>query len=744
MMKKVESLSTSRQIPSDAQILACLRSTFGYTSFRPFQHEIVRSILGGQDVFVLMPTGGGKSLCYQLPALLLDGLTVVVSPLIALMKDQVDSLQALGIAATYINSSLDSSEIGRRQASVARGDVKLLYVAPERLMMPGFLHLLGTIPVALFAIDEAHCISEWGHDFRPEYRELTRLRALFPSTTLGAFTATATSRVQSDIKTQLGLENAASFRGSFNRSNLFYEVRPKRDAYAQLVAYLRARGPASGIIYCQSRARTESLAAQLRADGFAADAYHAGLENEERRRRQDAFTRDDTQIIVATIAFGMGIDKPDVRFVVHYDLPKNLEGYYQESGRAGRDGEPSDCILFYSPGDAIKHRHFIDEKPSARERQVALRQLRQMDDWAASTTCRRRALLAYFDERFDGQAGPCCDVCRAPASDVDDTVPAQMFLSCVKRTGERFGSAHVIAVLRGSRAERILRLGHDKLSTYGIGRERSVEEWRHLAHELLRLGYIRQDEDEFNAVKLTERGLRVLLKREPVTIAAPRIAASTSDPSATQPHVELFERLRALRKRLADERGVPPYVIFHDTTLREIAAALPRDRRQLLRIPGVGERKMLDYGDAFLSCVADYVGEFGATPATPIAPLPTGAGRPRQREGGLTPTVLTSLRLFEEGRSVDEIAVLRELTPRTIEEHLVAALEAGERVEIGRLVDDEKRQAIEAAIVEVGPERLKPIAERLGSEYSYGEIALVRAALASTSKRLLRLREPTR
>ncbi len=406
----VEASRAAARHAGEMNIRACLKATFGYTSFRPLQEDIVRSILAGRDVFVLMPTGGGKSLCYQLPALLLDGMTVVVSPLIALMKDQVDSLEALGVSATYVNSSLDASEIGRRQAAVARGEVKLLYVAPERLMMPGFLRLLAATGVAFFAIDEAHCISEWGHDFRPEYRELARLRALFPGTALGAFTATATTRVQADIRAQLGLQSAASFRGSFNRPNLFYEVRPKHDAYGQLVRYLRGRDRSSGIVYCQSRARTEQLAAQLSADGFAAVAYHAGLESEERRGRQDAFIKDDVQIVVATIAFGMGIDKPDVRFVVHYDLPKNLEGFYQESGRAGRDGEPADCILFYGPGDAVKHRHFIDEKPSAIERQVALRQLRQMDEWAAGTTCRRRALLAYFDESFDGQAGPCCDV----------------------------------------------------------------------------------------------------------------------------------------------------------------------------------------------------------------------------------------------------------------------------------------------------------------------------------------------
>lgn len=718
----------------DPDILASLKSTFGYTSFRPLQEDIVRSVLAGRDVFVLMPTGGGKSLCYQLPALLLDGMTVVVSPLIALMKDQVDGLEALGVAATYINSSLDSAEVGRRQASVARGEVKLLYVAPERLMMPGFLHLLEATNVAFVAIDEAHCISEWGHDFRPEYRELARLRGIFPRTTLGAFTATATTRVQTDIKSQLGLQKAASFRGSFNRPNLFYDVRPKPGAYDQLVRYLRERGPSSGIIYCQTRARTEQIAKQLSSDGFSAVAYHAGLENDERQRRQDRFIKDDVPIIVATIAFGMGIDKPDVRFVVHYDLPKNLEGYYQESGRAGRDGEPSDCILFYGPGDAVKHRHFIDEKPTEIERQVALRQLRQMDDWAAGATCRRRALLAYFDEPFDRQDGPCCDLCRSPSVEEDFTVPTQMLLSCIVRTGERFGVAHLTAVLRGSRNERILRLGHDKLSTHGIGRDRSETEWRHLIRELIRKGYLRQAEEEFSAIKLTETGRAALFRRELVILAAPRLITAAVETSVPSPRADLFEQLRALRKQLADERGVPPYVIFHDAALRQMASELPTSRSEMLRVQGVGERKARDYGEAFLACIGAYAEETGARPE---AALPLATPRPRRSgDGGPSATILRTLELFNEGQSVEEIAASRGLTARTIEGHLGEAIEAGESVDLDRLIPADKRQAIEAVIDRVGAQYLKPILEQLGEGFTYGEITLVRAALERKSKAL--------
>src|SRR5262245_60375490 len=469
--------------PADELLRARLKEIFGFDDFRPLQRQVVDAVLRRRDVFVLMPTGGGKSLCYQLPALLMDGLVVVISPLIALMKDQVDKLVAAGIAATYINSSLDGDEIQRRYGAVARGAVKLLYVAPERLTAPSFMRLLERAPIAFFAVDEAHCISEWGHDFRPEYRELRRLRELFPGVPVAAFTATATARVQADIVAQLGLESATLFKGSFNRPNLHYAVRPKGATYEQLRAYLWGRRHQSGIIYCQARATTEEVARKLRLDGVDAAAYHAGLESDERQRVQEAFQRGEVAVIVATIAFGMGIDKPDVRFVIHYDLPKNLEGYYQESGRAGRDGDPSDCVLLFNYGDIGKHEHFIRQKATEAEQAIARQQFRRIADWAQSSTCRRRLLLAYFDEPFDGQDGPCCDICSNPSDREDYTVAVQKYLSCIKRTGERFGMTYIVDVLRGSREERILRAGHDKLSTYGIGKDLPKEEWQWLARQ---------------------------------------------------------------------------------------------------------------------------------------------------------------------------------------------------------------------------------------------------------------------
>lgn len=643
---------------ADARVLGTLRSVFGYPEFRPLQEDIVRSILLGRDVFVLMPTGGGKSLCYQLPALLLDGATVVISPLIALMKDQVDALGARGISATFINSSLSGPEIGRRQAAVARGDVRIVYVAPERLMMPGFLRLLSSVKVALFAIDEAHCISEWGHDFRPEYRELTQLRDLYPASTLAAFTATATPRVQADIVSQLRLADAARFRASFNRSNLFYEVRPKRNAFSELIAILEESGEGPGIVYCLTRNGTEDLAQSLQARGFAAAAYHAGLTSDERRLRQEAFIAGEIRIVVATIAFGMGIDKANVRFVVHYDVPKNLEGFYQESGRAGRDGEPSRCILFYSYGDVAKHEYFIGQKATESEQRVARQQLRAVVDWAESATCRRRRLLDYFDESFDEQIGPCCDLCRDPPSLVDRTVQAQMFLSCVKRTGERFGAAYVVDVLWGSNSERIRRFGHDRLSTYRIGRDHSKEEWIQLARQLLSAGYVRRAEDEFNALKLTNAGNGVLFERQVVLLPAP---------VAKPP-----------RRSGSMETGSP------------------------------------------------------VVAASPIVPA-----------RGISATVRRTLELFAEGFGPDEIAERRQLSARTIEQHLAQAIEAGEQVDLVRLVSAEHQAAIATAIAEIGPDLLKPIFEQLGGACSYGEIGFVRAAVRAAASSVSAVWIPT-
>ena len=770
---------------------AALERTFGYTTFRPLQEEVVSAVLAGRDTFVLLPTGGGKSLCYQLPALLSEGVTVVVSPLIALMQDQVDQLDALGVPATFINSTLTPGEASRRMDATRRGLYKLVYVAPERLVTSGFLTLLDNSRVARFAIDEAHCISEWGHDFRPEYRTLSQLRQRYPDVPMIALTATATRRVQADILRQLALREPATFRGSFNRANLFYEVQPKRDASKQLREFLRARRDQSGIIYCFSRRRTEELAERLRADGFKATAYHAGLEGDERERRQRAFIRDDVQIMVATIAFGMGIDKPDVRFVIHYDLPKSLEGYYQESGRAGRDGEPAHCLLFFGRGDLAQHARFIDEKPPA-EREAAKRQLAQMAAWAGNAVCRRQALLAYFDEALDAAPGRCCDVCDGGGAAIeqrDYTAEARKLLGTVRRSGERFGAAHIVEVLRGTASEKVLKFGHDRLPAYGWGAAISARAWRHIVDELAREGYLLVDADHYNALKLTDRGYAVLKEGIEVLLAAPpsslkRERAAPAFADLAERDVELFESLRGLRKKIADERAVPPYVVFSDRSLRQMAADRPTSLAAFKQVNGVGEHKAAEFGPAFLLAIRAH--ETAAEPVSSAQAPSTAGGAESHRDekratarrssgsGGqsvgaaytrllaavfpedatrriadweakdtgqarpavdaegealsaaLGATAARTLQLHRRGLGLQAIADQRALAPSTIVGHLVRAHAAGEVIDLDLLVPTDKQSVIRAALAEAVDNRIVPVLEQLGDGYTYDEIRLVR------------------
>ena len=591
------------------------REHFGHDQFRPLQREIVQNALAGQDVFVPMPTGGGKSLCFQLPALMREGLTIVVSPLIALMKDQVDALQASGIPATYLNSTLDREEAKARWRGLHRGEYRMLYVAPERLMLDAFLERALNWDIAQFAIDEAHCISEWGHDFRPEYRELKKLRKHLPDVPIMALTATATERVRADVIKELKLRDPRFYVASFNRPNLTYRVVPKTAPYEQLLAFIRSRPNDSGIVYCASRKSTESLARNLNEDGVSAKPYHAGLTNVERTKHQDAFLRDDVRVITATIAFGMGINKPNVRFVVHYDLPKNLESYYQETGRAGRDGLPSECILLFRPSDVAKQLHFIDEK-SEKEARIARAQLQQMVHYAETRECRRGVLLEYFGEKFLPQSCDSCDNCLQPRETFDGTVHAQKFLSCVYRIHARhgfgFGLGHVVDVLRGADTEAIRQRGHNELSTYGIGGELKRGEWQAIGRELLRLGLVECAPGKFATLSLTPAGLEALRKRTSIVLTKQiEIAekAARRKPGAIECDEVLFERLRALRRQLADERGVPAYIIFSDVSLREMARNYPTNSTEFRRIPGVGEQKLKDFGEAFLSEIRSHSAE---------------------------------------------------------------------------------------------------------------------------------------
>ncbi len=601
-------------VTSDLDLV--LKRTFGYSSFRPLQREICEASLAGRDVFALLPTGGGKSLCFQIPALTRGGLTVVVSPLIALMKDQVDQLQASGVAATFLNSTLDADEARSRLRGLHRNEYRLLYVAPERLMLDGWSENLKKWNVTCLAIDEAHCVSEWGHDFRPEYRQISKLRAALPEVPAMALTATATARVRRDIITHLKLREPEVFVASFNRPNLTYRVVPKDQPLKQIIDFVRKREHESGIIYCASRAATERVADGLAGRGFAARPYHAGLDAAERARNQEAFLRDDTRIICATIAFGMGINKPNVRWVIHHDLPKNIEGYYQETGRAGRDGLPGDCLLLFSAGDIAKQTHFLDEMTNEQEREVARAQLRQIVHYAENSSCRRAELLAYFGERFPLDNCGACDNCAEPRETYDGTIVAQKFLSCIYRIAQnsRFGVGmnHVIEVLTGADTDKIRRWAHDRLTTYGIGRELSRPAWSAVGRELMRLGYVGVAEGEFATLELTEEGMNVLRSRQPITLTKPMDLpkakrATTRREGEIACDEILFARLRALRKELADERRVPAYVVFGDATLRAMARHYPESVEQMEGIPGVGEKKRAEFGEVFAAEVADYL-----------------------------------------------------------------------------------------------------------------------------------------
>ena len=602
-------------VAAEKSWLELLKRYFGFTSFRPLQREIIGDTLAGRDVFALLPTGGGKSLCFQLPALLRPGLTVVVSPLIALMKDQVDALQAAGIGATFLNSTLASGESRQRLRSLHRHEYRLLYVAPERLMLPGVLDDLQKWNVNLIAVDEAHCISEWGHDFRPEYRQLSNLRGVFPNVPMMAMTATATERVRADIINLLQLRQPSCFLASFNRPNLNYRVAPKAGPAAQALEFLRARQGDSGIIYCQSRKRTEALAAHLARHGISARPYHAGLTPGERNEHQELFLRDEVRVMCATIAFGMGINKPNVRFVIHYDLPKNIEGYYQETGRAGRDGLPGECLLLFSPGDVVKQQRFIEEKDPD-EQQIAREQLRQVVHYAESRACRRAELLRYFGETYPSDNCGGCDNCLSPRATFDGTLAAQKLLSCVYRIGQqsRFGAGlrHVVEVLTGADTEKIRSRGHRQLSTYGIGREHTLAQWQAIGRELIRMGCLRQAPGKFPTLELTDDGLAALRERKKIMLTKPMAAPppapeKTPRAGAIACDEDLFERLRRLRKALADERLVPAYIVFSDVALRQMARYYPANDGEFSRISGVGEKKLHEYGAVFLAEIAAHL-----------------------------------------------------------------------------------------------------------------------------------------
>jgi len=827
---------------SKNEMSSVLEKNFGYTSFRPNQEEAIQTLLDGRDVFVLMPTGGGKSLCYQIPALMKDGTAVVISPLISLMKDQVDSLTANGISAAYLNSTLSESESADIKGRLLSGDLKILYVAPERLMMGSMLSLLKKIKISLFAIDEAHCVSEWGHDFRPEYRKLSELKDKFPNVCIAALTATATERVRKDIIHVLRLENPIVKISSFNRPNLSYQIVEKKDVMEQLDAYIRKNRNKSGIIYCQSRDAVERLALRLTKSGFSALPYHAGLSDDKRSRNQDRFIRDDVDIIVATVAFGMGIDKPDVRFVIHYDLPKNLESYYQETGRGGRDGLECECILFFSRGDWHKIRFLIEKKPSKKERDLAFQQLAQIISYCESTDCRRNVLLRYFGEDITEPCGN-CDSCFHPRTKVDNTKEACLLLECIDQTGQRFGLSHVVDVLYGARTQKVKDMRHDRLNIHGAGKAVSKTEWKRIGNELIQAGYMSVSGEKYPIVKLNVNSRKIMANELEVKLTEPPISKISKgktvlpsssgqpaelitaeeddyfDENETYDEIEqisdesesgaviyngrkltlsdeiddyieppkkaaalkkeivsaeskpekkkpaklptakkadkgkfdsvLFSRLRELRKRIALDKNLPPYIIFADTSLRQMATDFPTDDASFLKIIGVAEYKLQKYGGLFINEIADYLGE-AEMPQTPDSEKKPAKENKTETEPELLEIepderfseddLKKTHGLFSQGLSVSEISEIRGIPIQKVSEHLeeLIALEKIDNLDF--LISEKKQKEITETITKLQIEFTEKmmnsiVIEKTESKCSEEEIRLMKSLLIAEMKR---------
>jgi ATP-dependent DNA helicase RecQ len=699
--------------------LQILRTVFGYDSFRGLQSQIIERLVAGGDALVLMPTGGGKSLCYQIPALVRPGTGVVVSPLIALMQDQVEALRQLGVNAAFLNSTLALEDQRQVERQFLSGELDLLYVAPERLTTDRFLATLEQARISLFAIDEAHCVSQWGHDFRADYWQLSLLHQRFPEIPRIALTATADERTRQEIIVRLGLEEAQVFCSGFDRPNIRYTIASKQNARAQLLHFLRAEHPDdAGIVYCLSRRKVEETAEYLSSQGFTALPYHAGLSNEERQRNQRRFLMEDGVIVVATIAFGMGIDKPNVRFVAHLDLPKSLEAYYQETGRAGRDGQPSDAWMVYGLQDVITLRRMVeDSEADELHKRVERHKLEAMLGFCEVTSCRRQALLRYFGEELEKPCGN-CDTCLSPPSTWDGTEAARKALSCVYRTHQRFGAHHIIDVLLGKTSERIERLGHSHLSTWGIGKELDEKQWLSVFRQLITLGYLAVDYEAHGALKLTEncrpvlRGEAELRLRRDEEKKVSRQKAPANASLADPDNYRLWEALRTLRKRLADEQNVPAYVIFQDSVLLDMVQRRPQSLSELGRLSGIGERKLERYGADFLALLREH----GAAPP----PKPA-----------MNDTVGETLKLFRLNMDVEQIAERRGLKTSTIYEHLATAIQLGlvESKDAVDLPEDEAAliEKLWRGLPEEERRGLKPLYEAFDGKYEYGLLRCLRA-----------------
>jgi len=764
-----------------------LNSIFGFKTFLPDQEDIIRSILDHRDVFAVLPTGGGKSLCYQLPAKILDGTAVVISPLISLMKDQVDALRENGISAAYFNSSLAPEEKAGVYRSLRNGDLDLLYIAPERFVMPHFLEEIKGLSISLFAIDEAHCISEWGHDFRPDYLSLEGITRLFPDTPVAAFTATATGQVQKDIITKLCLRSPFVVRASFNRPNLFYRVEVKKKVEQQVLDFIREHDSESGIVYRTTRDSVVKTVDFLERQGVRALPYHAGMRPGDRKRNQEAFNRDEVGVMVATIAFGMGIDKSNIRFVIHADLPKNIESYYQETGRAGRDGERADCVLYFGRGDIPKLKYFIDKITDDGQRGAATEKLYSMVRYASHNVCRRRFLLEYFGEEYPGRNCGACDICAGEVDKIDITKDAHILLSAMAQTGQRFGIRYMVDIVVGEGTSRVCERGHDKIKAFGAGSLHDRQYWHFIINELLAQDAIRREGDEYPVLKLTKRGMEILYGGEriaalkgvetkkkhsagkPVTFRTGRdeyshaitsssamLPASyarsisralshadagpgegavshseTYPPGAFAPYDEgLFEILRALRKKLAEGQGVPPYIIFSDKTLHEMCRYFPTTPAEMKRINGVGNTKLKRYGAHFTEEISAYLKQ---NPGLHVANVDGEQSllsdddiKPGRIKGE---TLQETYELFIKGLSIKEIAKIRRLTVSTVVGHLERLIREGRDVDISCLVSLEKQEALKKSFTVLGDWKLTPVVESLGGSVSYEEARFVRALL---------------
>ena len=709
-------------------MLEQLKAYFGFDRFLPLQEEIITKVLAKRDTLVLMPTGGGKSLCYQLPALRLKGLTLVVSPLIALMKDQVDGLGANGVPAGLLNSTLATQEASQVQDQARQGKIKILYVAPERLALPGFQRFLQSLDVSLIAIDEAHCISEWGHDFRPDYRNLKSLRRDFPGVPVIALTATATEPVREDIINQLGLDKPEIFISSFNRPNLTYTIQPKTEPLGSLLHLLEKHQGGSAIIYRFSRKATEETALELSERGFSALPYHAGLERDLRRETQEKFIRDQVQIVVATIAFGMGIDKPDVRLVVHYDLPKTVEGYYQETGRAGRDGLPSDCVLFYSYGDRSKQEYFISQIEDDDEREKAHNKLDQVLALCDLQTCRRAYLMEYLGESWPQTNCGGCDICLLPREEFDATEIAQKILSTVIRTGERFGVNYLVDVLRGSANKAVRTRGHHELPVFGISRDVDSDDLKEMVRSLVTNGLLAQNGGDYPTLGVSQRGHKFLKNREKLILTRPKQAAPVRQVAfpgdrETAYDTKLFDELAALRLEIATDREVPAYQIFGNKSLQQMAFHMPQNELEFSKISGVGDAKLRDFSERFLEVINEYVEATGQPAAVNRVPV----SAPKKRVRGISMSIRETKDLVAQGLSFEEVAEQRGISETTIRSHLERFIQEGGQVDLGHLMPPEDRRTkIAAAFKEMGEARLTPVREFLGDDYTWGELAVVR------------------